>query len=68
MWCDGFFSDVPQETSQVNLLTSKETTSQNKAFCTSPQWNIYLFIFSMYFSLIFFGVNFNPSYLLGFQE
>lgn len=36
MWCDVFFSEVSQATSQVDLLTSKEATSQNKAFCTSP--------------------------------
>lgn len=35
MWCDIFFSEVSQATSQVDLLTSKEATSQNKAFCTS---------------------------------
>lgn len=43
-----FFSVVSQVTSQVDLLISKEASSQNKAFCTSPQWNIYLF-FSFFF-------------------
>lgn len=44
-----FFPAVSQVTRQVDLLISKEATSQNKAFCTSPQWNIYLFYF-LYFA------------------
>lgn len=48
------FSEVSQVTSQVDLLTSKEATSQNKAFCTSPQWNICLFLISLFYLLVFF--------------
>lgn len=72
MRCEVFFSEVSQLTRWVDLLISKEATSQNKAFCTSPQWNIYFFLFSLfcfpilfsYFSIFFGMVNkfeLNPS-------
>ncbi len=47
------FLKFSQVTWQVDLLISKEATSQNKAFCTSPQWNIYLFMFSLFCLSIF---------------
>lgn len=57
------FLKFSQVTWQVDLLISKEATSQNKAFCTSPQWNICLFLFSLFafpflfsYSSIFFGM------------
>lgn len=53
MWCEVFFSEVSRVTSQVDLLISKEATTQNKAFCTSPQWNIYLFFLFCCFPFLF---------------
>lgn len=61
-WCEVFFSEVFQVTRWVDLLISKEATSQNKAFCTAPQWNSYLFLLSLFcflflfYSSIFFGM------------
>ena len=54
MWCEVFFSEVSQATGRVELLISKEATSQNKAFCTSPQWNISSYFLYFCFFLFFF--------------
>lgn len=43
-----FFPAVFQNR-QNYLLFSKEATSQNKAFCTTPQWNSFLFLFCFLF-------------------
>lgn len=57
---DFFFPAVFQNR-QNDLFFSKEATSQNKAFCTTPQWNsffflfCFLFLFSSPFRFIWYG-------------
>lgn len=52
------FWSFPGDQSSWFTNISKEATSQNKAFCTSPQWNICLFLFSFFLFVFSFSSGF----------